>query len=175
MWLVAAVLQLLRRARWALLVPFLVWTYVRAQGRAEAARSSPSSCRTTSPCSRRRCARATASSARSRSSSTTRRSRRSRSSRRVVADEQLGVPLEDALDTVVRADEQPGSRAGRARRRASARDRRQHGRGARPRGRDRSRAAGAAPAGQDADRAGADVSLGRLVTAARAADRHLRS
>ena len=56
-------------------------------------------------------------------SSTTRPSRRRSEFRRVVADEQLGVPLDEALDVVVRADGQPRPRAGRARRAAPARDR----------------------------------------------------
>ena len=59
---------------------------------------------------------------------------------RVVADERIGVPLETALQETRRAHGQPRPRAGRARRGAAARDRRQRRGGARPRRREPPRA-----------------------------------
>ena len=93
--------------------------------------SSPTSCRTTCRCSRRRSGPGTASSARCRSSVEDAAEPSRREFRRVIADEQLGVPLEDALDVVVERMDEQRPRAGRAGRRAPARDGRQHGRGAR--------------------------------------------
>ena len=67
------------------------------------------------------------------------RSRRRASSSASISDEQLGVPLEDALGSCVDAHGQPRPRAGRARRAAAARRRRQRRRGDRPGGRQRPR------------------------------------
>ena len=72
-----------------------------------------------------------------------------------------------------RADAEPRPRAGCSRRHLAARDRRQHGRSARARGRNGARAYGAAPPRTDAHGCRADVPLGRLVSAARPAPGHL--
>ena len=89
----------------------------RAAGRAQPLRPEPraegaqalraSSSPRTSTCSRRRSAPATASRARWASSPTRRRSPRSASTARVVTDEQLGIPLDEALEVTAKRMQNP--------------------------------------------------------------------
>ena len=78
--------------------------------------------------------------------------------RRVLQDEQLGVPLDDAL-MVMAAEWRTATGAGRDRHAAPARSRRQHGGGPRPRGREHPRAHGAQTPRRGADSAGAHLAL----------------
>ena len=95
----------------------------------------------------RRSAPATASPARSRSSSRRAAEPMKSEMQRVVADEQLGVPLEEALAGRRRADGRTGTSSRSALVARLQREvRRQLGRGARPRGRDGARALRAPPA-----------------------------
>ena len=162
MWLPALVVGSPLFAIVGLGVPFVVRSLIYREARAEAEGCSPSSFRTTCKCSHRRSAPATASSARSRVVVDDAAEPSRTEFRRVVADEQLGVPLEEAVRrSSQRMDnddlEQVALVAALQRR-----DGRQHGRGPRTRHRDDPRALRASADGSDADRPGPDVALDRV-------------
>ena len=134
--------------------------HVRArQGAQACGTSSASSFRRTSTSSPRRSAPGTASRARWASWRTRHRSPRSASSARVVTDEQLGIPLDEALEVTAKRMQIDRHGPGRRPRARPARGGRQHRGGARPGDREHPRPHGHPPARQGADRAGQVLEL----------------